>query len=177
MVVAISRRKVYQIANRISNRMGTSKEQPGDLIRVFQLLYRYIDLTKDGASKPKICETTVNSEASKMEHVLTRDDVITLTDPENGQILYANTAAERFYGYTNKELLSMTAYDVCARPSKDLARDLKVQTMKKHYKYFSINRLSNGEIKEVEINTEPIVRDGRMMILTVIKEIPMAVAC
>ena len=177
MIVAIDRRKVYQIANNVRNRMGTSKERPGDLKRVFSLLYRYLALTKDGDVTPRIRKSKVNSKPTRLEHEITADDAIVLIEPKTARILYANTKAEHLWGYTNKQLLGMTAFDISVRSREETGCDLSLQTKGKQHHTQSLHRLANGEVKSVSIKAESIIRDGKKMVLTVVSEIPMAVAC
>jgi PAS domain S-box-containing protein len=181
MVVAMSQRKVYQIANVIRKRIGTTKERDGDVRRLLLTLIRYLDMEKNNVN---VTLKQAKKEAGKKlvhcrlerEYKLSSNDAILLVEPETLRILYANAGAEHLYGYTNKEWLSKTIYDFSLRNRKDIDKEFKMRFGGKSDGCVSRHRLANGKTKAMSANVEPIEREGKKMLFCVINE-AIAVAC
>lgn len=77
--------------------------------------------------------------------------IIFFIDPESWEILYANEAAERFYGYRKDELLKMNLKDINMLGLKKLKMLQKraVHTGQQFYTF--PHRLKNGEIRMVDV--------------------------
>ena len=181
MVVAMSRRRVYQMAEVIRRRIGTTQERQGDERKLLLVLSRYLDMTRDGVN---VSLKHVRKEKGKSlvhcrlehEHRLESTDAILLIEQGSMRVLYANTAAEQLYGYTNKEWLKKTVYNISVRDRDELKKELRAEFEGKSSGRISRHRLANGEIKPMSINVEPIEREGKKMLFCLIRE-AVAIAC
>ncbi|MEI7613393.1 MAG: diguanylate cyclase [Betaproteobacteria bacterium] len=97
--------------------------------------------------------------------------VMWIIDPQSGRIVDANRSAVSFYGYPRDQLLNLSTDDINTSPPNLIAenRQLARQEIKDTF-YFS-HRLASGEIREVEIHSSPIIREGETFLFSIIHDI------
>lgn len=94
-----------------------------------------------------------------------------LVEPESGRIVDANPAAAAFYGYTVDQLKSLRVWDINVLPEKEV-RERIAQAMEAQQTYVDFrHRLANGEIKEVEVRTGPVVIGERKLLFSIIHDV------
>lgn len=77
--------------------------------------------------------------------------VILLINPENQQIVYANKAAAKFYGWSIEELTNMSIAQINTMSPEEI-KEKMAEARKKDQNYFNFkHRLKNGEIRDVEV--------------------------
>jgi PAS domain S-box-containing protein len=93
-------------------------------------------------------------------------------DPDHGAIIEANHAAEKFYGYSREQLLSMRITDINIM-SEDLVRERlqAVKNEKSDTVHQFKHQLADGSIKRVEAYTEIISWGDKKVIYSVIFDI------
>jgi PAS domain S-box-containing protein len=94
-----------------------------------------------------------------------------LVEPESGAIVEANPAAVNFYGYPADALLRMNISQINTLTPEEIVKirqDVKAGALT----YFSVpHRLASGEIREVEVNSAPIVVNGRCLLYSIVYDI------
>jgi diguanylate cyclase (GGDEF)-like protein/PAS domain S-box-containing protein len=94
-----------------------------------------------------------------------------LLDPDTGNIVDANTATAAFWGYSLAELRCMNINDInLAQPEKVL----KVMSQVKEgisYRHEWRHRLKNGEIRDVEVHTGPLLHQGKTLLYSILHDI------
>jgi len=151
--------------NRIINRFSTQLRDVDD--NYWGRLYVFGDITyikqieqSLKESEEKYHQLFFNSPAAKL-----------ILDPENGAILNVNKAAIKYYGYTADELQSMTVYDINIEDPSEIRKS--IQSVKKsggqqfHFKY----RLSNGEVRDVEVYAELINATAKKLINCIVFDV------
>jgi len=94
-----------------------------------------------------------------------------LIDPETGDIKCANKTALDFYGYTAEELLHMKIQQINTLTAEEIKQHMML-TVQEKKKYFVFNhRLSNGEVRIVEVNSTPIKIAGAKMLFSIVHDI------
>ncbi len=84
-----------------------------------------------------------------------------LLNPDQGQIIDANEAAQRYYGYSHQQLTSMTIDKINTLPLEALRAEFE-RTLAEDCDYGSYkHRLANGDIRDVEIYTSDVEFDGK----------------
>ena len=97
--------------------------------------------------------------------------VMLLIEPVMGRIVDANKAAERFYGYTVSQLLSMSIQDINILPPHEVEATRNL-ALKEQRNYFIFpHRLANGELRTVEVYTSPIEQNGALQLFSIIHDI------
>ena len=94
-----------------------------------------------------------------------------LIEPMTGQILHANKAAERFYGYTISQLRSMSIQDINILAPDEVAHERILALQEKRNYFIFLHRLANGEVRTVEVHSTPIERGEEMTLFSIIHDI------
>ena len=97
--------------------------------------------------------------------------VMLLVDPESGNIIRANHGAEKFYGYTAKELESLTIRQINQLSEEGIAEEMANAEAGKHNYFNFSHKLANGEIRDVEVHSSPILFQGKKILFSVIHDI------
>ncbi|MFW5785320.1 MAG: PAS domain S-box protein, partial [Chitinispirillaceae bacterium] len=94
-----------------------------------------------------------------------------ILDPKNGNIVYANTAASKYYGWDQEQLQSMRIYDINMLPDKDVQKEIE-NTCDSERNYFEFkHRLASGEIRDVEVFSSKIEVEGKLLLHSIIHDI------
>lgn len=93
-----------------------------------------------------------------------------LIDPNNGDIVDANPAATKYYGYDLDEFVKMKISDINVS-DKDLVEEMQkaVSGQKNHFMFK--HRLSDGEIRDVEVYSGFIYQNGDKFLYSIIHDI------
>lgn len=94
-----------------------------------------------------------------------------LIDPETWVIVDANPAAAEFYGYTLPVLKQLDISAINTLPPEQLAETLFLATFEHHPLFFSRHRLASGRIREVEERFNPVVFEGRRLLLSIVCDV------
>lgn len=94
-----------------------------------------------------------------------------LIDPESGNIVDANNSAMKFYGYTPEEIKSKKVSDLSTVPEKEIPRMIELALSGKVKQFQLHHRLSNGELRDVEVSSEPIFINGKKLLNSVIVDV------
>lgn len=98
-------------------------------------------------------------------------NVMLLVDPGTGQILEANQAAVKYYGYSKEELLNMNIKEINVFKSEEIDVEMhRAKTERKNYFGF-VHRLASGEEREVEVYSFPVTIDDRVLLFSVINDV------
>jgi PAS domain S-box-containing protein len=94
-----------------------------------------------------------------------------LLDAQTGEIVDANPAACRFYGYSRDELKAKSITEINTMPPKMVKREIKrAQNEQRSYFVFP-HRLANGEIRDVEVHSSPLQLNDRELLYSIIHDI------
>jgi len=99
------------------------------------------------------------------------DAVMLLIEAETGEIVDANPAAARFYGYSVEQLRSMLISQINALAPEDIARE-RARALRHDRSYFTFpHRLSDGEIRTVEVYSSPVQDRGGPLLFSIIHDV------
>ncbi len=94
-----------------------------------------------------------------------------LIDPETGRIIDANSSASSFYGYSTEELKRMKISDINALSKEEIFYEMQNAKLQKRNHFYFPHRLANGEIRQVEVYSGPIIRKGKKLLYSLIHDI------
>ncbi len=94
-------------------------------------------------------------------------DAILLVERETGRILEANTSAEKMYGYTREELLSMTNVDISDEPEKTIEATRDIPPLIP----LRFHRRKDGTVFPVEIASTKFKWRGEEVLVAGIRDI------
>ncbi|UQB42087.1 EAL domain-containing protein [Thiomicrospira microaerophila] len=92
-------------------------------------------------------------------------------DPDSGEIVNANQAAADFYGYSLNQLKSMNIHQINTLPKEQI--ELERQRAKHEERNYFVfpHRLSNGEVRQVEVHSSPITLNERICLFSIIHDV------
>lgn len=94
-----------------------------------------------------------------------------LIDPVSGQILNANQAALRFYGYQEARMRQLRISDINILSEAEVKVEMG-RAASEHRNYFVFrHRLANGEIRDVEVHSSPVHTDDGDFLFSIIYDI------
>jgi PAS domain S-box-containing protein len=96
--------------------------------------------------------------------------VMLLIDPEDGSIVDGNPAACKYYGFSHEEICQVKVSDISVSSRQQVLAKMKDVLNEEASRYESKHKLSNGEIRDVEIYSGPIVI-GKNLLFSIIHDI------
>ncbi|MEI7451256.1 MAG: PAS domain S-box protein, partial [Desulfomonile sp.] len=97
--------------------------------------------------------------------------VMLLIEPMTGEIMDANNAAQRFYGYTLSQFRSMSIQDINMLTPEEVTHERILAIQEKQNPFIVAHRLSNGEVRTVEVHSTPIERGEKKILFSIIHDI------
>lgn len=83
------------------------------------------------------------------------DVMMMIIDPDNGEIVDVNPAAENFYGWDKEKLTSMKISEINVLAEKEVEKEIQ-KAAAKNRNYFNFKHRTAAGIKEVEVYSQPI---------------------
>jgi PAS domain S-box-containing protein len=97
--------------------------------------------------------------------------VMLIIDPETMKITDANAAACQFYGYTREELRGMPISAINMLDTGDIRREMDRAASHEGLLFRFRHRKKNGEIRDVEVFSAPVMMEGRQFLHSIIQDI------
>ncbi|MGE5457659.1 MAG: PAS domain S-box protein [Methanococcaceae archaeon] len=97
--------------------------------------------------------------------------IMLIIDPPTGDIIDANLAAGRFYGYSLDILKKLRVYDLNILPKKEIDAEMKKAKESNKHKFHFKHRLANGQIKDVEILSGPVKINNKNRLYSIIQDV------
>ena len=99
------------------------------------------------------------------------NSVMLLIDPESGKITDSNPAASNYYGWSHAELCTKNIAEINTLSSEMVSIEMqKAKAEKRNHFYFK-HRLSNNEIRDVEVYAGPITFGEHVFLYSIIHDI------
>jgi diguanylate cyclase (GGDEF)-like protein/PAS domain S-box-containing protein len=94
-----------------------------------------------------------------------------LINPDTGDIVDANQAASDFYGYSYEEMVTKKITDINIEARGELFKDMKRAKRLECRRFCFNHRLSDGQIRCVEVYSGPIKVDGKNLLYEIIHDV------
>jgi PAS domain S-box-containing protein len=94
-----------------------------------------------------------------------------IIDPDTGDIVDANKAAENFYGWSVAELKRKTVQDINTLPPEQISLKMEKATSLKRFHFEFKHRLSDGSIRDVEVYSSRIEIEGKPLLHSIVHDI------
>ncbi len=94
-----------------------------------------------------------------------------LLDPDTGAIVDANVAAVEFYGWDIDTLRSMHIWQINMLDEDAVRREMASASQQRRSYFVFRHRLANGELRDVEVHSGPIVAGGRTLLYSIIHDV------
>ncbi|GAB1425600.1 hypothetical protein MASR2M16_28340 [Thauera terpenica] len=97
--------------------------------------------------------------------------VMLIIDPESGQIVDANSAAERFYGWSRERLRQMHITDINTLPMEQLRAVAEAAHRERRTHVEFRHRRADGSVRDVEVSTGLTVEGDRSLLYSIVHDI------
>jgi PAS domain S-box-containing protein len=94
-----------------------------------------------------------------------------LIDPQTNDIIDANHAALNFYGWNIDEIKSKKISDINTLPTDRIKQNMDLAASQNQKHFFFQHRLANGQIRDVEVFSGPIVLNQKMYLYSIVHDI------
>jgi PAS domain S-box-containing protein len=97
--------------------------------------------------------------------------VMLLVDPETCDIVDANVAALKFYGYSQREIVRLKLSDINTLPKEVIEDEMRL-ALASQQNYFQLrHKLANGKIRDVETYSGRVVLNNQVRIYSIVHDI------
>jgi diguanylate cyclase (GGDEF)-like protein/PAS domain S-box-containing protein len=155
--------------------------QDGSIVWVNMML----SLMRDATGEPKYFIGVVEDiNARKQAEVALRESeerfrsmfenhksIMLLIEPETGEIIDANQAAEKFYNRAQDDLCSLTFFDLNQFPKDQVAQEMIEAKLELKNTFVFPHKLANGDVRWVEVYSSPIEYQGKQLLFSIIHDI------
>ncbi len=94
-----------------------------------------------------------------------------LVDPQSGDIVDGNHAAAKFYGYTSPEMRTMHITQINVDSPQHDAEEREMARRNERNYFICNHRLSNGEMRTVEVYASPVEVEGKELLFSIVHDI------
>jgi len=94
-----------------------------------------------------------------------------LVDPADGIITDANPAACTFYGYSLEQMRQMNISDINTLSPDEIAKEMASARLEKRHRFLFKHRISDGQIRDVEVYSGPIPANGREWLYSIVHDV------
>jgi len=123
------------------------------------------------AERKRAEEALLQSESRYRSLFENSSAVMLLIDPRTAEVVDANTAACKYYGYPLEKLRGMLITDINTLSQEEVFLEMRRAQAQDRKHFFFSHRLANGEIHPVEVFSGPIELDGRHLLCSIIHDI------
>ncbi len=97
--------------------------------------------------------------------------IMLLIDPESLEIIDANPAASKFYGYSVEKLHSMKIHEINLIHIDKITGSMQLVLQNIQNNFVFPHKLASGEVRTVEVHSSPIEISGRKILFSIIHDI------
>lgn len=98
-------------------------------------------------------------------------EIMLLINPDSLKIEDCNHSACLFYGLTHDEMVTKKISHFNCLNEEILKQEVESAKESRRNKFYFKHRLSNGEIREVEVNSSPVSLAGKAYLLSIVRDI------
>jgi len=97
--------------------------------------------------------------------------IMLIINPEDGKIIDVNPAAINYYGYPEEQFNNMYISDINILPIEKLKEEMQKAKEKKKNHFVFKHKKANGEIRDVEVYSNPVTIKGKTYLFSIIHDI------
>jgi len=131
----------------------------------------YLVVAIDISERKKSEEALKKSEEEYRNLFENHTAVKLLIDPTNSRIVNANQAAEKFYGYSKEQLLSMKITDIDSLHNDEIKKLMKLAESAQNTHFEVKHCLANKQIRNVEVYLSPVEFQGKTLLHSIIHDV------
>ena len=132
---------------------------------------RILGTLYDISKQKKAEEAAIRKEKEYKNLIQKHSSIMLIINSETGDIILANSATSKFYGWNQDEIQKMNIYDINILSRDEIKAEMKnTQSLNKSFFSFQ-HKLSDGRIKDVEVHSGPIIFDGKKRLFSIIHDV------
>lgn len=131
----------------------------------------YIGLVTDITSERKALESLRESEERFHSMFYNHAAVMLLVNPETGEILETNKAAEKYYGLPLNRESKLLISDINILTLEEVKKEIKIALSQERNCFNFKHRTASDEIRSVEVHSTPIMIKGEQVLFSIIHDI------
>jgi PAS domain S-box-containing protein len=131
----------------------------------------YIGVSMDITREKKAMEDLLESEERFHQMFHNHSAVMLLVHPASGQIIEANLAAEKYYGYNFLGSEKININNINALSREQIALEMAEASIQKRNYFIFPHILASGKMRTVEVHSTPIEVNGEKLLFSVIHDI------
>ncbi|MDR3601537.1 MAG: PAS domain S-box protein [Desulfosporosinus sp.] len=97
--------------------------------------------------------------------------IMLLINPETSEIVDCNLSACSFYGYSYDDMLRLKITDLNSLTEQLVVKEMNLAKAEQSSHFYFKHRLSNGQIRDVDVNSTPITFEGKNLLSSTIWDI------
>ena len=132
-----------------------------------KIICTYHDITEQKLSEEAMHDSELRYKSLFQDNY----SVMLLIHPETGEILDANPAACRYYGWSKAEICSRKISEINTLTPQEVAAEMQKAKEEERNHFFFKHRLSTGEIRDVEVYSGPIQFGENVMLYSLVHDI------
>jgi diguanylate cyclase (GGDEF)-like protein/PAS domain S-box-containing protein len=125
------------------------------------------DITDRYEMEKRLAQSEEKFRSAFMNH----NSPMLIIDPDTMNIVEANAAALNFYGYNYDQITSMKISDINTSAADKVKSEVENARSQKSIKFYFKHRLKNGEIRDVEVHSGPVIIDNHQYLFSIIHDI------
>ncbi len=131
-------------------------------------------LSANATLEDKVAQRTGELQASeaRFRQMFERhDSPMLLIEPDSGEIVDANPAAESFYGYPVRSLRGMNIARINTLNPEQIAEE-RARARREERNFFVFpHRLASGAVRTVEVHSSPVNVEGRTLLFSIVNDV------
>jgi PAS domain S-box-containing protein len=152
--------------------MNYNKKSKDELIAELQSLKAENEKLKCDISLSSENELNIHESELRYERFFENNYLtMLLINPTSGEIIDANPAASKFYGWSKDELCKKNISEINTLSNEELFAEMQNAIADKRRHFFFKHRLANGEIRDVEVYSGPINFGNSTFLYSIIHDI------
>ncbi|MFO7707065.1 MAG: PAS domain S-box protein [Desulfobacterales bacterium] len=97
--------------------------------------------------------------------------VMLLIDPDSSAIVDANPAACTYYGWSRNDLRKKTIDEINTLTREEVFTKMELARQQKRNNFFFKHRRADGEVRDVEVYSGPLTREGKTLLYSIVHDI------
>lgn len=131
-------------------------------------------MSKDNLTMTNVrnSDDTIYSNDSVYTSLFTNNrSIMLLINPETGEIIDANSTACYFYGYSRTDILKLKISQINTLSHEQVLAEMHKAKTENRHRFFFKHRLSNSEIRYVEVYSGPILINNRQLLYSIVHDV------
>ena len=160
--------RAWELLKRFSRQVGLNSGQGSLISRWFRpsaILFCLFASLSVTANSP------ISSAPDFKDIFAKHGSVMLLIDPSSGKIIDANPAAATFYGYSRSKLRAMSIQQINTLTPEQVKEERKLAKSQGRNYFIFRHELASGDIRTVEVHSDPFSFSGKTLLLSVINDI------